>query len=116
MHALARDVVAEIGMVTSRGELRLVPAERRPADLPSAIARANLQPVNTYLPIKTGIDRWTVEWSVSGVTIGHVHGIYGSEMEAILAAFIMNERARRGLLSPSRSDAHKAAPGDRPRS
>ena len=32
--------------------------------------------------------------------MGHVYGVYASEIEAVIAAFIMNERADRGLRGP----------------
>jgi hypothetical protein len=91
------------------GRLRLVRAERDLLALQTDRPHATLRAVNTYLPIKTNLGLWTVEWSVSGVPLGHVHGIYATEMEAILAAFIMAERDRRGLLSPGRSGAGAAA-------
>ena len=74
--------------------------------MPGLKSHDTIASVNTYHPVQIGADLWTVEWIASGVVLGHVHGVYASELEAIIAAFIMNERESRRLMKPQPQAPH----------
>jgi hypothetical protein len=74
--------------------------------LPDLKSHDTLASVNTYHPVQIGADLWTVEWIASGVALGHVHGVCASELEAIIAAFIMNERESSRLIKPQPHAPH----------